>query len=345
MNLLRRGMPRDPVDVALSDIGRQGAFMAGIAHKCATVLLICFSAATFVALGNDAYAAISAQWALTHSLNIPSTISLAVITLMVLAFDVGMVYAASMLRLLATRRAEWAERWVHMVVMIGVAAIEAATYVYMAWRFERPGTGIAWALIILRAAAAPLLAVYLSMARALPVTARDIMAQVELVTGAGVIRDALRIANDPTAPLARKMELYRHSAVMAPDDGSRLDGMIAILDSTPPAIAAPDTVIVDEYAPPDPPDTPLHLVPAQARPKLTTADLYRDRKRLEVDARRRKAFDWLDAHPFATGNQLRAVLGCNRAQAGALHREWRKRLLAAQRERAQQERDTDETAS
>jgi hypothetical protein len=62
-----------------------------------------------------------------HTLNVPSSISLSVITLMVLAFDVGMLYAASMLRLLATRRAGFGERWEHVVVMVGVATIEAST--------------------------------------------------------------------------------------------------------------------------------------------------------------------------------------------------------------------------
>jgi hypothetical protein len=99
----------------------------------------------------------------------------------------------------------------------------------MAWRFERPDTAIAWALIILRAAAAPLLAVYLSMARALPVTARDILAQAELASGAGVIRDVIVLANDRSASLADKLALYGASAVMTPADRSHLDAMIAVM--------------------------------------------------------------------------------------------------------------------
>jgi hypothetical protein len=235
---------RDPVEVQLADIARQGARMAHVAHVCAAALLILFSAASFVALGGDTFAEIQARWSADRELNMAAAISLSVITLMVLAFDVGMLYAASMLRLLATRRAGLGEQWLHILVMVSVAAIEAATYMYMAWRYEHPATALAWALIAVRAAAAPLLAVYLSMARSLPVTARDILAQAELASGAGVIRDVVREAQDTSAPLAEKIALYGASAVMAVPDRSRLEGMLAVVQrrqdaGVPAALTAP----------------------------------------------------------------------------------------------------------
>ncbi len=223
------GEGRDPVEAQLADIARQGARMAHVAHVCAAALLILFSAASFVALGGDTFAQIQTRWTAGHELNVAAAISLSVITLMVLAFDVGMLYAASMLRLLAPRRAGLGEQWVHVLVMVSVAAIEAATYMYMAWRYEHPATALAWALIAVRAAAAPLLAVYLSMARPLPVTARDILAQAELASGAGVIRDVVREAQDTSAPLADKIALYDASAVMASSDRARLEGMLEVV--------------------------------------------------------------------------------------------------------------------
>jgi len=217
------------VEAQLADIARQGARMAHVAHVCAAALLILFSAASFVALGGDTFAEIQTRWSVGHQVNVAAAISLSVITLMVLAFDVGMLYAASMLRLLATRRAGLGEQWVHVLVMVSVAAIEAATYCYMAWRYEQPATALAWALIAVRAAAAPLLAVYLSMARPLPATARDILAQAELASGAGIIRDVVREAQDASAPLADKIALYGASAVMAALDRARLEGMLAVV--------------------------------------------------------------------------------------------------------------------
>src|SRR5260370_39379335 len=133
---------RDPVEAQLADIARQGARMAQVAHVCAAALLILFSAASFVALGGDTFAEIQTRWTAGHEVNIAAAISLSVITLMVLAFDVGMLYAASMLRLLATRRAGLGEQWLHVLVMVSVAAIEAATYCYMAWRYEHPAPAL-----------------------------------------------------------------------------------------------------------------------------------------------------------------------------------------------------------
>ena len=75
--------------------------------------------------------------------------------------------------------------------------------------------------------AAPLLSVYLAMARPLPVTARDILAQVELASGLGLIRDAVTIANDASASLEQKVALFGASAVMTPQDRERLDGLLA----------------------------------------------------------------------------------------------------------------------
>src|SRR5215467_4849174 len=120
--------------------------------------------------------------------------------------------------------------------MATVAVLEAGTYAYMAWRYETPISLVAWALILSRALAAPLLSVYLAMARPLPVTARDILAQVELASGLGLIRDAVTIANDASASLSQKVALFGASAVMTPQDRERLDGLLTAVEArgTPP---------------------------------------------------------------------------------------------------------------
>ena len=119
----------------------------------------------------------------------------------------------------------------HRGVMATVAVLEAGTYAYMAWRYETPVSVVAWALILSRALAAPLLSVYLAMARPLPVTARDILAQVELASGLGLIRDAVTIANDASASLSQKVALFGASAVMTPQDRERLDGLLAAVEA------------------------------------------------------------------------------------------------------------------
>jgi hypothetical protein len=205
--------------------------MARMAHACAFLLIVLFSAGSLVALGADALAAIQTQWERDGGLNIPATIALGVSTLLVLCMDVAMVYAASMLRLLASRNAEDREKRVHQAVITVVTLLEAATYTYMSWRFESPAVWIAWLLILSRALAAPLLSVYLSMARPLPVTSRDILYQAELAAGQGVIRDVVEVASDQGAPLAEKMALYGAAATMTAHDRARLDGMIEVVET------------------------------------------------------------------------------------------------------------------
>jgi hypothetical protein len=217
---------RDEVADQLADIARQGSGMARLAHVCASLMLVLFSAGSLVALGGDALLSVldGAQQGHVH---LPAAISLGVSALLVLCMDVAMLYAASMLRLLGMRRAEPRSMQLHRGVMTTVAVLEAGTYAYMAWRYETPINVIAWALILSRALAAPLLSVYLAMARPLPVTARDILAQVELASGLGLIRDAVTIANDASASLSQKVALFGASAVMTPQDRARLDGLLA----------------------------------------------------------------------------------------------------------------------
>src|SRR5262245_64806075 len=221
---------RDEVADQLADIARQGSGMARLAHICASLMLVLFSAGSLVALGGDALLSVLDGAQQGHA-DLPAAISLGVSTLLVLCMDVAMLYAASMLRLLGMRRAEPHSMRLHRGVMATVAVLEAGAYAYMAWRYETPVSVVAWALILSRALAAPLLSVYLAMARPLPVTARDILAQVELASGLGLIRDAVTIANDASASLSQKVALFGASAVMTPQDRERLDGLLTAVEA------------------------------------------------------------------------------------------------------------------
>ncbi len=201
--------------------------MARLAHAFAFLLIILFSAGSLVALAGDALTSVIAGWE-SGRVDIPSSISVGVSLLLVPCMDVAMLYAASMLRLLATRQATRGDMLVHVIVLSGVAVVESATYVYMAWEYEHPATLAAWALIIARALAAPLVGVYLSMARALPVTPRDILYQVDLASGGGVLRDVVTLAHDPGAPLAEKAALYDASAIMGDADRDRLRNLMRV---------------------------------------------------------------------------------------------------------------------
>jgi hypothetical protein len=221
---------RDEVADQLADIARQGSGMARLAHVCASVMLVLFSMGSLVALGGDALLSVVTGMR-TGRVDVPAATSLAVSALFVLCMDVAMLQAASVLRLLHMRRADPRSMRQHRLVMVTVTVLEAGTYAYMAWRYETPVSLVAWALILARALAAPLLSVYLAMARPLPVTATDILAQVELASGLGLIRDAVTIANDASASLSQKVALFGASAVMTPQDRTRLDALLAAVEA------------------------------------------------------------------------------------------------------------------
>ncbi len=219
----------DAVERQLKRLASQGGHMARLAHLCAFLLIILFSAGSLVSLSGEALASILRQWQSGGALDIPAAISVAVSTLLVLAMDVAMIYAASVLRMLTARHAPASEQRQHQAVMAAVAILEAATYGYMSALYDHPASLAAWALILARAGAAPFLAVYLSMARPLPIERRDILHAAALAAGAGVLRDVTQLANDADAPLTHKVRLYQAADYQPGRDDEQLDRMIAAL--------------------------------------------------------------------------------------------------------------------
>lgn len=331
----------DPVDEQLRDIAHQGSYMAVLAHGCAFLLIVLFSLGSLVALSGDALAHIASVGVVAAT--VPAIISVLVSTLLVVCMDTGMVYAAAMLRIQMARRAESAEMRLHVAVLVAASVLEAGTYCYMAAQYDRPATVAAWILVIARALAAPLFSVYLSMARPLPVGPRDILYQVELATGRGVIRDAVVVANDGSAPLSRKMALYGASAVMVDGDRARLENMISVLQQDAPAIEPerepePDPVPPHGRPEDDPTDaegdtqvglTPyvaaLHIMPNRtSKTQRARGSVPRKTARTgRRDTLRTQAFALLDADPDMSRVELRAALRVRRETASTLYAEWR----------------------
>lgn len=224
--------PQRAIARQLKQIERQGAGLALLAHLTSFALVLAFSAGSLVALAGDAFAHFLVEW---HAgvIDIPALISFVVSFLLVVCMDVALIVAAGAVRMLKQRRQSGAG--IHVAVIIGVSLVEAGTYLYMSALYDHPTTLAVWALIAARSLSAPLTAVYLSLARALPIGARDILYQVELVTARGVIGDMTQIASDPAATTARKLALYQASSVMAPDDRARLDELIAAARVSSPA--------------------------------------------------------------------------------------------------------------
>lgn len=275
-NLFTRRRPGSPqaasqraIERQLHSIERQGAGLAFLAHATSFSLVIAFSAGSLVALAGDAFAHFLSEWR-GGVVDIPALISFLVSFLLVVCMDVALIVAASAVRMLLQRRQSGLG--IHVAVIVGVSLVEAGTYLYMSAIYDHPTSLAVWLLIAARSLSAPLTAVYLSLARVLPIGARDILYQVELVTARGVIGDMTLIASDPTATTERKLALYQASSVMAPDDRARLDDLIAAARVGSPAentytaeqaIAAVREQLVIDYppvieeptrTPPEPPD-------------------------------------------------------------------------------------------
>jgi hypothetical protein len=268
---------RDAVDAQLADIARQGSGMSRLAHACALAMIVLFSAGSLVTLSGDAVAAIVRGWQSGGAVDVPQAISVGVSGLLVLCLDTGMLLAASTMRVLRARRAPWSERWIHVAIMVGVALVEASTYALMSVTYDQPHSGAAWAIIIARSLSAPVLSVYLALAQPLPVGPRDILAQVELASGAAVLRDVVAVAHDTSATLERKVRLYDASAVAPEGERARLARLIAVTaDTTTLGIAAqapdaPYTSPPEGDTPPDPSESPpLRSTRRRRRSKAST---------------------------------------------------------------------------
>lgn len=358
----------EDVAAQLRDLERQGGGMARLAHVCAGLLLFAFSLGSLISISGTAFYRFLAEWDAGHA-DVPDAISLAVNVLLVLAADVALLYAASVLRVLHTAGAPGRETKLHAWAMIGASILESSTYLYLVWTYDHPTTLFLWAIGITRAVGAPLFAAYLSMARPLPVGPRDVAYQAALAAGKGVVRDVTVLAGDPTAPLERKVKIYTASALMSPHDRSRFDAIISAVSEEPstsaalPALAAPHP-----ERPPTGGGTPIEWsaesneddsgpdsgqMPAvrrlgnarTARPaaikrrgqRLPAAALAVARKEARETGQKASAFALLDQHPAMPVEQLRSALGCRTETAAALRAAWELERATEQREQHQRQ--------
>lgn len=248
----------DTLAAQLRDLERQGGGMARLAHIAAGALLVAFSAGSLLSISHAAFVQFLAAWGKGQA-DVPDGISLVVNLLLVLAADVALLYAASVLRVLIAAQAPKSEQRIHKWAMIGASALESSTYLYLAWQFDRPSGWFLWAIVGARALAAPLFAAYLSMARPLPVAPRDVAYQAALASGKGVVRDVATLAADASAPLRRKVKIYTASAMMTAPDRARFNDIIeaVAIEDAPAPVTAPANVTTTPEQPtgPDRPPT------------------------------------------------------------------------------------------
>jgi hypothetical protein len=213
------------VSEAFKKVEEQNLGIVRGAHIFAVLLIVATSVASLISLGRDIVRSIS--WPPTAE-NFPNFCGAIILLVLVLAMDTGSLYAAAMVRVLGARDDEDSGKGMHVAIMVFVSALEAGTYIYMMFLYEKPHDGAAVALVILRGLAVPVLALYLAMARPMTITPADIAHQSGLITGKAVLNDLITLATDPeaeTPQLARKIGMYLAAAPLSEKEALRLRNM------------------------------------------------------------------------------------------------------------------------
>lgn len=217
---------RDPVEQQMREIARQGIGMVRLAHTMGTIMILAFSLGSAVGICSTLIDSITRAGMFTWAA-VPFDIAFVVSVLLVVCFDVASVYASFMVRLLYTRHAPRTDYTWHIAIIVLACVLESGTFGYMSWKYDDPALLAVAILIVVRAVGSPIVALYLNMARQIPISPSDISYHNFLAAGKGVIRDVVHVANDHTAPLADKIELYGASYAMRPHEERQFERLMA----------------------------------------------------------------------------------------------------------------------
>jgi hypothetical protein len=334
----RQPTPQEQVSRAIEKLERGNLFILRASHTFAFLLIIATSVASLISLASEDVTAITSGQG-----SVPQDASAVIVLLLVAAMDTGMLYAATSIRIGQQRGQAWGQLRGHLAIMLTVACLEAGTYTYMLWKYENPTTWEAWALIVARGVAVPILSVYLAMARPITVQAEDIAHMTERFTGLAVLKNLVTTANDPDLPLARKLEIYHASATLTPAQATRLNAMHAAV--TGQVIDSTISPVEDHSEAPQRVTEPLALPPANEADFMRTFTQTAPRspsprpapkkplKRSQTkaartptptpDERQEAVFNHLDQHPDTSTRKLAEIFGLSPGTAQADKRAWK----------------------
>ena len=217
---------QDPIEQQMREIARQGLGMVRLAHTMGTIMILAFSLGSAVGICSTLIDSITKAGMFTWAA-VPFDIAFVVSVLLVVCFDVASVYASFMVRLLRSRHAPKGDYVSHLGIITLACILESGTFGYMSWKYDDPALLAVAILILVRAVGSPIVALYLNMARQIPISPSDISYHNFLASGKGVIRDVVHLANDSSAPLQDKIELYGASYAMRPHEEKQFERLMA----------------------------------------------------------------------------------------------------------------------
>lgn len=215
-----------------------GAVIMAWGRVWAVLLLVFFSAAALDTLAGTPIRRLALALQLHQPLDVTDAITAASTLGLVIGMDLAMVIATMLIRGMVARGKTFADWWWLFLLVAFVAVIEALTFGMMIAESEHPQTGVQWVVLILRALAVPVCAVFLSLVSNLPVTPDDISKKIQIESGNGVLADVEAKMSagkaDPSALWALFTFIGDEHARTQPDWADRVQEYIRQLD--------PDTI-------------------------------------------------------------------------------------------------------
>lgn len=173
----------------LRKAANHGAVIMAWGRVWAVLLLVFFSAAALDTLAGAPIRRIATALQLHQPIDATDAITASSTLGLVIGMDLAMVIATMLIRGMVARGKGFGDWWWLFGLAAFVAVIEALTFGMMIAESEHPQTWVAWLVLILRAMAVPVCAVFLSLVTNLPVTADDISKKIQIESGNGVLAD------------------------------------------------------------------------------------------------------------------------------------------------------------
>ena len=222
----------------LRKAANHGAVIMAWGRVWAVLLLIFFSAAALDTLAGAPIRRLATALQLHQPIDVTDAITASSTLGLVIGMDLAMVIATMLIRGMVARGKTFYDWWWLFGLAAFVAVIEALTFGMMIAESEHPTTGVAWLILVLRALAVPVCAVFLSLVTNLPVTPDDISKKIQIESGNGVLADVeTKMAAgraDPSALWALFTFIGDEQARTQPDWADRVQEYIRQLD--------PDTI-------------------------------------------------------------------------------------------------------
>ena len=188
MLVLRRG-GRGTAARELRKAANHGVVIMAWGRVWAVLLLMFFSAAALDTLAGAPIKRLATAVQSHRPIDITDAITVASTLGLVIGMDLAMVIATMLIRGMVARGKTFRQWWWLFALAAFVAVIEALTFGMMIAQSEHPHTWVDWLVLILRALAVPVCAVFLSLVSNLPVTPDDIRNKIQIESGNGVMAD------------------------------------------------------------------------------------------------------------------------------------------------------------